>query len=296
MTDQTDRTPNAQAAPLAGWLDSSRARLDDTPLTAQAETVGRVTHLADGIARVTGLPDVALGALMRCDGGAHAFAHGLDRDGIDAVLLDDTGSVQVGERVSDTGDVLRVPVGDALLGRVIDPLGRPLDGGPPIHAHDQHPVERPAPEIIDRDLVSSPLETGLLVVDSLFAIGRGQRELIVGDRSTGKTSLAIDAMVNQKDKDTICVYVAVGQRATAVERVISAVRKHGNPDRCIFIVGSGAAAPGLQWIAPFAGMTMAEYFRDRGQHALIVIDDLSRHAATHRELALLTREPPGREA
>ena len=296
MTDQTDRTPNAQAAPLAGWLDSSRARLDDTPLTAQAETVGRVTHLADGIARVTGLPDVALGALMRCDGGAHAFAHGLDRDGIDAVLLDDTGSVQVGERVSDTGDVLRVPVGDALLGRVIDPLGRPLDGGPPIHAHDQHPVERPAPEIIDRDLVSSPLETGLLVVDSLFAIGRGQRELIVGDRSTGKTSLAIDAMVNQKDKDTICVYVAVGQRATAVERVISAVRKHGNPDRCIFIVGSAAAAPGLQWIAPFAGMTMAEYFRDRGQHALIVIDDLSRHAATHRELALLTREPPGREA
>ena len=196
----------------------------------------------------------------------------------------------------DTGDVLRVPVGEALLGRVVDPLGRPLDDGPPIHPDSTLPVERPAPEIIERDLVSAPMDTGLLVVDSLFALGRGQRELIVGDRSTGKTSLAIDAIVNQKDSDVICVYVAVGQRATAVERAIAAVRRHGNPDRCIFVVAPASAAPGLQWIAPFAGMTMAEHFRDSGRHALIVIDDLTRHAATHRELALLTREPPGREA
>ncbi|MAC79054.1 MAG: F0F1 ATP synthase subunit alpha [Rhodobacteraceae bacterium] len=281
---------------LSGWLEASRHRLDKTDLSPEAETLGRVTHLADGIARVSGLPDAPLGALLRCAGGSYAFAHSLDRDGIDAVLLDDTASVHVGEGVSDTGDVVRVPVGEALLGRVIDPLGRPLDGGPPIHAETQMPVERPAPEIIERDLVSEPLETGLLVVDSLFAVGRGQRELIVGDRSTGKTALAIDAIVNQKNSDVICVYVAVGQRATAVERVIAAVRQHGNADRCIFVVGGAAAAPGLQWIAPFAGMAMAEYFRDRGQHALIVIDDLTRHAATHRELALLTREPPGREA
>ncbi|WP_330848840.1 F0F1 ATP synthase subunit alpha [Mangrovicoccus ximenensis] len=158
------------------------------------------------------------------------------------------------------------------------------------------PADRPAPGIIERDLVSEPLETGVLVVDSLFAIGRGQRELIVGDRATGKTSLAVDAICNQKGRGVICVYVAVGQRTSAVERVIAAVRAHGDPEQCIFVVGAAAAAPGLQWIAPFAGMAMAEHFRDSGRDALIVIDDLTRHAATHRELALLTREPPGREA
>jgi F-type H+-transporting ATPase subunit alpha len=158
------------------------------------------------------------------------------------------------------------------------------------------PVERPAPAIIERDLVSEPVQTGILTVDALFAIGRGQRELIIGDRATGKTAIGVDTIINQKHTDIVCVYVAIGQRATAVRRVIEAVQKHGAPDRCVFVVASAAASPGLQWIAPFAGFTIAEYFRDRGQHALVIVDDLTKHAATHRELALLTREPPGREA
>ncbi|MEY8880834.1 F0F1 ATP synthase subunit alpha [Donghicola sp. XS_ASV15] len=278
------------------WLQTARSKLRDAEVGPKAVPIGRVVRLADGIAQIDGLPDAALGALLQFESGGYAFAHSLDPDCINAVFLDAAERVTVGERVRDTGDVLRVPVGEALLGRVIDPLGRPLDGGPDIVTEEMWPVERPAPAIIDRDLVSEPLETGVLVLDSLFALGRGQRELIVGDHATGKTSLAVDAIINQKSSDVICVYVAVGQRATAVERVIEAVRTHGDPSKCIFVVGSAGAPPGLQWIAPFAGMTMAEFFRDRGQNALIVIDDLTLHAATHRELALLTREPPGREA
>lgn len=278
------------------WLAQSRTRLSQTSLAPQADAIGRVARVADGIAQVSGLPDTPLGALLRFEGGQYGFAHSLGADAIDAVMLDDTSAVEAGHKVSDTGEVLRVPVGEALLGRVVDALGRPIDGGAPPETHESHPIERPAPTIIARDLVTQPVETGVLVVDSLFALGRGQRELIVGDRATGKTSLAIDAIINQKNSDVVCIYVAVGQRTTAVERAIAAVREHGNPERCIFLVAGAATAPGLQWIAPFAGMTMAEFFRDRGQDALIVIDDLTRHAATHRELALLTREPPGREA
>jgi len=278
------------------WLDKGRSRVERTALAPEAEAIGRVMRVADGIARVSGLPDVPLGALLTFEGGQTGFAQALDADGIDVVLLDDLAAVEAGQKVTDTGDVMRVPVGPGLLGRVVDPLGRPLDGKAPPEAEDHMPVERPAPAIIERDLVSAPVETGVLVVDSLFALGRGQRELIVGDRATGKTAVAVDAIINQKHSDVICVYVAIGQRATAVERVIEAVREHGAPERTIFVVGAASSAPGLQWIAPFAGFTMAEYFRDRGQHALIVIDDLTRHAATHRELALLTREPPGREA
>ncbi|WP_158971605.1 F0F1 ATP synthase subunit alpha [Chachezhania sediminis] len=278
------------------WLTRSRAALADAPLAPEAMAVGRVERVADGIAQVSGLPDVALGALLKFQGGQLGFTHSLGEDEIDVVICDEASAIEAGHRVIDTGGVLEVPVGDALLGRVIDPLGRPLDGGAPVATADTLPVERPAPSIIDRAEVTEPLETGVLVMDSLFSLGRGQRELIVGDRATGKTALAVDAIVNQKTSDVICVYVAVGQPAAAVQRVIEAVHTHGGPERCIFVVGGASSSPGMQWIAPFAGMTIAEYFRDRGQHALIVIDDLTRHAATHRELALLTREPPGREA
>ncbi|MBS1164556.1 MAG: synthase subunit alpha [Proteobacteria bacterium] len=278
------------------WLERSRAALARTDLVPRGEAVGRVVSVADGIARVSGLPDVRLDELLVFEDGCSGFARTLDADEISAVLLDDGLTVEAGSRVTGTNEVMRVPVGPGLLGRVVDPLGRPLDEGPPIVAEAYQPIERAAPSIIDRDLVASPLDTGLLVVDALFALGRGQRELIVGDRATGKTSIAVDAIVNQKHSDVICVYVAVGQRATAVERVIESVRQHGAMERCIFVVASAAASPGLQWVAPFAGFTIAEYFRDRGGHALIVIDDLTKHAATHRELALLTREPPGREA
>ncbi len=286
----------AERIPRLDWLDDRRERVRRTKLAPQAEAIGRVARVADGIARITGLPDAPLDALLRFEGGQYGFAHSLGTDEIDAVILDDTTAIETGQKVVDTGEVLRVPVGEALLGRVVDALGRPIDGMPAPETAETHPIERPAPAIIERDEVREPMETGVLVVDSLLALGRGQRELIIGDRATGKTSLAVDAIINQKTSDVICIYVAVGQRNTAVERVVAAIREHGAPERCIFVVAGTSAPPGMQWIAPFAGMTMAEYFRDRGQDALIVIDDLSRHAATHRELALLTREPPGREA
>jgi F-type H+-transporting ATPase subunit alpha len=192
--------------------------------------------------------------------------------------------------------VVRTQVGRGLLGRIVDPLGRPLDGGPAIVAERFEPVERPAPSIIERDLVVQPVQTGILVIDAMFALGRGQRELILGDRATGKTALAVDAIINQRSSDMICIYVAIGQKSSSVARVIDQVRRHGAPERCIFVVASPASAPGLQWVAPFAAFTMAEYFRDQGGHALVVLDDLTRHAATHREIALLTGQPPGREA
>lgn len=278
------------------WLSRGRQAVAATQLGAVAEVAGRVEQIADGIARISGLPDLRLNELLEFADGGTGFAQALDADAISAVLLDHSTDIHAGSRVRGTGKVVTVPVGPALLGRIVDPLGRPLDGGPPIAAEANEPIERPAPAIIDRDLVSSPVETGILVIDALFSLGRGQRELIIGDRATGKTSIAVDAIINQKNSDIVCVYVAVGQRATAIERVIEAVREHGAPEKCIFVVAPASSAPGLQWIAPFAGVTMAEYFRDRGQHALIVIDDLTKHAATHRELALLTREAPGREA
>jgi F-type H+-transporting ATPase subunit alpha len=278
------------------WLARNRDIVAHIDLAPQAETVGRVERVGDGIALVSGLPDACLNELLRFDGGRMGFALTLDTDSIGAVLLDDSEAIEAGSRVTGTGEVVRVPVGPGLLGRIVDPLGRPLDRDEPVKAETQMPVERPAPAIIERDLVSEPVQTGILTVDALFAIGRGQRELIVGDRATGKTAIGVDTVINQKHSDLICVYVAIGQRATAVRRVIEAVRQHGAPERCVFVVASAAASPGLQWIAPFAGFTIAEYFRDHGQHALVVVDDLTKHAATHRELALLTREPPGREA
>jgi F-type H+-transporting ATPase subunit alpha len=282
--------------PLAGWLERGRKTLAGVELGPSVETVGRVESIADGVAFVSGLPETRLNELLRFEGGRLGFALVLEPDRIGVVLLDEGEAIEAGARVYGAGEVARAPVGPGLLGRVVDPVGRPLDDGGPVAAEAFHPIERPAPAIIDRDLVSEPVETGILSIDAMFALGRGQRELIIGDRATGKTSIAVDAMLNQKRSDMICVYVAVGQRATAVERVIEAVRARGAPERTIFVVASASAPAGLQWIAPFAGVTMAEYFADRGGHALIVIDDLTKHAATHRELALLTRQPPGREA
>ncbi|MDR1968867.1 MAG: F0F1 ATP synthase subunit alpha [Burkholderiaceae bacterium] len=297
MSESVPSSGSSLSDPAAAdWLDASRRKLAQVRLEASAGTLGRVTHVADGIVSISGLPDARLNELLRLQSGQTALALALDAQSISAVLLDDPSGVRAGATVTGTGEVVRVPVGAALLGRVVDPLGRPLDEADPVAAADYWPVERPAPGIIERGLVAEPVETGVLAVDALFALGRGQRELIIGDRAIGKTSLALEAIVNQKHSGMVCVYVAVGQRASAVERVIEAVREHGAPERCIFVVASAAAAPGLQWIAPFAGFTMAEYFRDNGQHALIVIDDLTKHAATHRELSLLTHEPPGREA
>jgi F-type H+-transporting ATPase subunit alpha len=287
---------NETRANLDAWLKDARQRVSAALLAPRADEVGRVETVADGIAIVSGLRDVRLDELVRFEHGQVGFALTLDRDTLGCVLLDDIEGVEAGHQVRGTGEVVRVPVGPALLGRTVDPLGRPLDEGPAVDSQERRPVERPAPAIIDRDFVSEPVYTGLLVLDSMFALGRGQRELIIGDRAIGKTAIAVDCIINQKSSDIICVYVAIGQKSSTVMRVIDAIKTHGAPERCIFVVASASDAPGLQWLAPFTGVTMAEYYRDRGQHALVVIDDMTKHAATHREIALLMRQPPGREA
>jgi len=278
------------------WLARAQARVAATELAPEIETIGRVSSIGDGIAQVSGLPHVRLDELLRFGTGQFGFAQTLDRDGIGCVLLDPEGGIAAGSEVHGTGDVVRVPVGAGLLGRVVDPLGRALDGGAPIVAEHHVPIEQPAPDIVDRALVTEPVQTGILVIDALFPLGRGQRELIIGDRAIGKTAIAVDTIINQKSSDMVCIYVAVGQKSATIARVIDAVRRHGAPERCIFVVAAASAALGLQWIAPFAAMSMAEQVRDGGGHALVVLDDLSKHAATHREIALLTRQPPGREA
>jgi len=278
------------------WLARAEERIARAPLGVRADRIGRVESVGDGIAMISGLPDACLDELLHFAGGQAGFVQTLDRDRIGCVLLDGDGTVEAGDIVTGSGEVICVAVGAKLLGRVVDPLGRPLDGGPPIEAERFDPIERPAPDIIERDLIVQPVQTGTLTIDAMFAIGRGQRELILGDRATGKTTLAVDVIVNQRSSDMVCVYVAIGQKSSSVARVIDQVRRHGAGERSIFVVASPACAPGLQWIAPFAGFTMAEYFRDAGGHALVVVDDLTKHAATHREIALLTGQPPGREA
>jgi F-type H+/Na+-transporting ATPase subunit alpha len=282
---------------LAPWRSAAWARVSAKPLSPPVfEEIGRVHSVADGIAKITGLAGVRLNELLHFPEGRMGYAASLEPDHIACVLLDEPDRVGTGQRVTRGGGVVQVPVGPGLLGRVVDPLGRPLDDGPPIEADGFLPAERPAPSIIQRALVREPVHTGTLAVDALFPLGRGQRELIIGDRGTGKTSVAVDALLAQRNSDLICVYISIGQKSEATAAVIDAVRRLGAPERTIFVVAASTAAPGLQWLAPFSGFSMAEYFRDRGQHALVVIDDLSKHAATHRELALLMQQPPGREA
>jgi F-type H+-transporting ATPase subunit alpha len=280
---------------LDAWLDVAEARIGKASLASAPEQIGVVERASDGVAVVRGLPDLPLGSLMGFEGGGTGFAQTLEADHIGCVLLDNR-RIEAGELVRGLGRTVSAPVGEALLGRIVDPLGRPLDGGGPIAAARHDPIERAAPSIIERDLVSEPLQTGVKLIDALLALGRGQRELIIGDRETGKTAIATDAVINQRGGDVICVYVAIGQKSSSVRQVIDAIATHGEPKRCIFVVAGPATAPGLQWVAPYAGFAMAEYFRDQGGHALVVIDDLSKHAATHRELSLLMRQPSGREA
>lgn len=278
------------------WLADARRKAATASIGPYTDEVGRVEEAGDGIALISGLPGARLDELLRFEKGQFGFAQTLGPDRIGCVLLDGADSVAADDRVSGTGDVVRVPVGAALLGRVVDPLGRPLDGKGPVVADGMLPIERPAPAIVERDLVTQPVQTGTLVIDAMFALGRGQRELIIGDRAIGKTAIAIDTIISQKSSDMICVYVAVGQKSASVARAIEQIHGHGAPDRCIIVVAEAASAPGLQWIAPFAAFSMAEHFRDKGGHALVVIDDLTKHAASHREIALLTHQSPGREA
>ncbi|MEW6277600.1 MAG: F0F1 ATP synthase subunit alpha [Candidatus Eremiobacterota bacterium] len=258
--------------------------------------VGRVVSVSEGVATATGLAEVASEEVVRLEAGQLGLALTLDHDHVGLILLDDSQGVRAGERVVGTGHGLQVPVGTTLLGRVVDPLGRPLDGAPAPRPEDWLPAESPAPRIADRQKVSVPLQTGLKVVDALIPIGRGQRELILGDRQTGKTSLALDVILNQKDTGVRCIYCAIGQRDSAVARVVEELRRTGALEHSIVVVASAEHPPGLQYVAPYAATAMGEHFMGTGQDVLIVYDDLTRHARAYRELSLLLRRPPGREA
>jgi len=258
--------------------------------------VARVVSVGNGVAHVVGFSDLGANELVRFSGGVMGLASSLSRESVGVVLLGDSDQIRTGDRVRRTGRVVDVPVGDALLGRVVDPLGRPLDRLDRIRATDRLPVERPAPPIMHRAPVDQPLQTGIKAIDAAVPVGRGQRELIVGDRQTGKTSIAVDTILNQSAGDVIAIYCAIGQRASAVARVIDKLRRAGALGRCIILVASGEDAPGLQYIAPYAATSMAEHFMAEGRDVLIVYDDLTRHARAYRELSLLLRRPPGREA
>jgi F-type H+-transporting ATPase subunit alpha len=262
----------------------------------QLQEVGTVHYIGHGIARVHGLPSVRAEELVRFPGGLLGMVFDVDAAEVGVILLDESDRLGAGDEVRRTGRVLDIPVGEALLGRIVDATGRPLDDRGPVRAAQRRPVEQDAPAIMDRDPVTVPLQTGLKVVDALIPVGRGQRELILGDRQTGKTAIAVDTMINQRDKQVVCVYCAIGKRGSAVARVIADLRQYHVMDNCIVVVTTEDDPPGLQFIAPYAATTMAEYFMHEGQDALVVFDDLTRHARAYRELSLLLRRPPGREA
>jgi F-type H+-transporting ATPase subunit alpha len=258
--------------------------------------IGTITSIATGIAKVSGLPGVGLEEVLKFPGDIYGIAFNVDEDEIGVVLLGDYWHLQAGDEVERQGHVVDVPVGDGLIGRIINPMGRPLDGKGRLVYSERLPVERPASPIMDRAPVSIPLQTGIKVIDALIPVGRGQRELILGDRQTGKTAIALDTILNQKNQNVLCVYCAIGQRASGVAKVIATLRKQGAMDYTIVVVTEGNDPPGLAYVAPYAATSIAEYFMEQGRDVLIVYDDLTHHARAYRELSLLLRRPPGREA
>ncbi len=279
----------------SAFANISQAREAFTPQLTHHE-VGTIASIATGIAKVSGLPRVGFEELVTFPGGVSGIAFNVDEDEIGVVLLGGYERLRAGDEVRRTGRVMDVAVGDELLGRVIDPLGRALDGQGPINASARLPIERPAAHIMDRAPVTVPLQTGIKIIDALIPIGRGQRELILGDRQTGKTAIAIDAILNQKDQNIVCVYCAIGQRASAVAKAVASLREKGAMDYTVVVVAEGNDPPGLTYIAPYAATSIAEHFMAQGRDVLIVYDDLTQHARAYRELSLLLRRPPGREA
>ena len=291
---------NAAPEKLQGVFDRTFAGisqgLGNFALQLTPREVGRVISVATGIAKVSGLPGVGFEELVKFPGNVLGIAFNVDEDEIGVVLLGAYQDLHAGDEVERTGRVMDVAVGDELLGRVIDPLGRALDGKGPVVSNQRRPIERPAAAIMDRAPVTVPLQTGLMVIDALIPIGRGQRELILGDRQTGKTAIALDSILNQRGKNMICIYCAIGQRASAVAKVVAELREKGAMDYTAIVVAEGNDAPGLIYITPYAATSIAEYFMEKGRDVLIVYDNLTQHAEAYRELSLLLRRPPGREA
>ena len=262
----------------------------------EMKETGTVILVGDGIARVYGLMDCMSSELLEFEDGSFGMAQNLEDETVSVALLSDKNSIREGSIVKRTGRVLSVPVGEALLGRVVDALGRPIDGKGPIETNAERPVESDAPGIIERKSVSVPLQTGIKAIDSMIPIGRGQRELIIGDRQTGKTEIAIDTIINQKNTDVLCIYVAIGQKNTSVVQLANELERNGAMEYTIIVSASASETAPLQYVAPYSGCAMAEYFREQGKDVLIIYDDLSKHAVAYRALSLLIRRPPGREA
>ncbi|WP_305075205.1 F0F1 ATP synthase subunit alpha [Propionivibrio sp.] len=271
-------------------------KIQSLDVGAETRTQGTVVSLTDGICRIHGLADVMQGEMLEFPGGSYGMALNLERDSVGAVVLGEYEHISEGDTVKTTGRILEVPVGPELLGRVVNSLGQPIDGKGPINAKLTDKIEKVAPGVIWRKSVSQPVQTGLKSIDSMVPIGRGQRELIIGDRQTGKTAVAVDTIINQKGKDLICIYVAIGQKASTVANVVRKLEEHGAMHYTIIVAATAAESAALQYIAPYAGCTMGEYFRDRGQDALIIYDDLTKQAWAYRQVSLLLRRPPGREA
>ena len=266
----------------------------DTKL--EMESVGTVLNVGDGIARVWGLADVQMSELIQFPNDVMGMVLNLEEDNVGAAIFGPSSLVHEGDTVRRTGKVASVPVGDAMVGRVVNPLGQPIDGKGPIASSEIRVIEGQAPNVVQRQPVKEPLQTGLKAIDSMIPIGRGQRELIIGDRQTGKTALAIDTIINQKNTDVICIYVAIGQKQSTVAQVVESLRKNGAMEYTIVVTATAVDPAPLQYIAPYAGRAMGEFFRDQGKHVLCIYDDLSKQAQAYRQLSLLLRRPPGREA
>lgn len=276
--------------------DIIKSQIESIDTKAEVRTEGKIISLSDGIARIYGLEQAVQGEMLEFPNNIYGLALNLEQDSVGAVILGDYESLTEGDVVKCTGKILEVPVGDALLGRVVNALGQPIDGKGPIKAEAMAPIEKIAPGVIERQSVDQPVQTGLKAIDSMVPVGRGQRELIIGDRQTGKTAIAIDAIINQKSSGIKCIYVAIGQKASSVANVVRKLEEHGALAHTIVVVASASEAAALQYIAPYTGCSMGEYFRDKGEDALIVYDDLTKQAWAYRQVSLLLRRPPGREA
>ena len=273
-----------------------RVKIQNLPSSTEVRTTGTVVSVTDGIVRVHGLADVMQGEMLEFPGNTFGLAMNLERDSVGAVVLGEYEHISEGDEVKTTGCILEVPVGPELIGRVVNSLGQPIDGKGPLNTKLTSPIEKIAPGVIARKSVDQPMQTGLKAIDSMVPVGRGQRELIIGDRQTGKTAVALDTIVNQKGSGVICIYVAIGQKASSIANVVRKLEEHDALGHTIVVAASASEAAALQYIAPYSGCTMGEYFRDRGQDALIVYDDLSKQAVAYRQISLLLRRPPGREA
>ncbi len=273
-----------------------KQRIDQFSVVSEARNEGTIVSVSDGILRIHGLADVMAGEMIELPGGKYGMALNLERDSVGAVVLGDYQDIVEGMTAKCTGRILEVPVGEGLLGRVVDALGNPIDGKGEIKNDGFAPVEKVAPGVITRQSVSQPVQTGIKSIDAMIPVGRGQRELIIGDRQTGKTAIAIDAVINQKGTGIKCVYVAIGQKSSTIANIVRKLEEHGAMDHTIVVAASASDAASLQFIAPFAGCSMGEYFRDRGEDALIIYDDLTKQAWAYRQISLLLRRPPGREA